>query len=371
MKHYRIAVIPGDGIGVDVMREGIRVLDRVAQLHGGIRFDYTHFGWSCEHYARTGEMMDFDGLDQLRDKDAILLGAVGFPGVPDHVSLRELLLRIRQGFDQYVNLRPITLIDPRDCPIKGKEPRDIDMVFVRENTEGEYAGVGGRTRVGTPEETAIQTAVFTRRNTERLMRYSFELARSRAADRHARGLKTTAKVTSVTKSNALNYSMVFWDELFAAVAADYPDIATDQYHVDAMAMYMIQRPEDFDVVVASNLFGDILTDLGGVLQGGLGFAAGGNIDPERRYPSMFEPVHGSAPDIAGKGIANPIAMIWTVKLMLDFLGHTDAGDRVLQAIKSIVTGDRGRLTPDMGGRGSTTSVATALLDALTSPAGPR
>lgn len=364
MTNYSIAVIPGDGVGVEVMREGLRLLDRVAAIHGGISFTYTNYDWSCEHYARTGRMMSPDGMERLADANAILLGAVGFPGVPDHVSLRDLLLAIRQGFDQYVNLRPIKLIDVRDCPIKGKTVADVDMIFVRENTEGEYAGVGGRTRAGTEHETVVQSAVFTRRNTERLMRYSFDLARRRAEQRERAGRKTYNKVTSVTKSNAFNYSMVFWDEVFAEIGADYRDIATDQYHVDAMAMYMIQRPEDFDVVVASNLFGDILTDLGGVLQGGLGFAAGGNINPDRRFPSMFEPVHGSAPTIAGKDIANPIAMVWTVALMLDFLDLGDEAARIIASIERVITGDRSGLTPDMGGSGTTTAVGDALIAAL-------
>ena len=364
MKKYSIAVIPGDGIGQEVMHEGLRVLDRVAELDGGFSFEYAHYDWGCEYYTKTGQMMASDGMERLGDSDGILLGAVGYPGVPDHISLRDLLLRIRQGFYQYVNYRPVKLLTSQDCPLKGKEPDDLDMVFVRENTEGEYAGVGGRVRVGTPEETVIQTSVFTKRTTEKVMKYAFELTESRKEARRERGLKTDSKVTSVTKSNALNHSAVFWDEVFAEVGADYPDVTTDQYHVDAMSMYMLQRPEDFDVVVASNLFGDILTDLGGVLQGGLGFAAGGNINPDREYPSMFEPVHGSAPTIAGKNLANPIAMVWTVKLMLDFLGHADAGDRVLAAIKGAVTGDRSLLTGDMGGHGSTTSVGDLLVAAL-------
>lgn len=364
MKKYSVAVIPGDGIGEEVMREGLRVLDRVAEMDGGFSFDYAHYDWGCEYYTKTGRMMAEDGMERLRQTDAILLGAVGFPGVPDHISLRDLLLKIRQGFNQYVNYRPVKLLSEVDCPLKGKGPRDLDMVFVRENTEGEYAGVGGRVRRGTPDETVVQTSVFTRRITEKLMRYAFELTRSRAEDRQARGLKTASKVTSVTKSNALNHSLVFWDEVFAELKSDYAEVETDQYHVDAMSMYMIQRPEDFDVVVASNLFGDILTDLGGVLQGGLGFAAGGNLNPERDYPSMFEPVHGSAPTIAGKNAANPIAMVWTVKLMLDFLGHTEAAGSVLTAIEKLVTGDRSGLTADMGGKGTTSGVGDLLLKAL-------
>ena len=364
MKRYKIAVIPGDGVGIEVMREGLRLLDRIAELDGGFACDYTHYEWGCEYYTKTGRMMDPDGMERLADSDAILLGAVGFPGVPDHISLRDLLLTIRQGFDQYINLRPIKLIDARDCPIKDKTPADIDMVFVRENTEGEYAGIGGRLREGTPEEAIVQSSLFTRRNTERLMRYAFELAQTRAAARSGTA-SSPARLTSVTKSNALNYSMVFWDELFAHIGGDYPHVVTDQNHVDAMSMYMIQRPETFDVVVASNLFGDILTDLGGVLQGGLGFAAGGNINPTGRHPSMFEPVHGSAPTIAGKGIANPIAMVWTVKMMLDFLGHATAADRIMEAITRAVTTRRDELTADLGGRGTTTSVGALLRQELT------
>jgi len=364
MKTYKLAVIPGDGIGTEVMHEGLRVLERVAALDGGFSFAYDHYDWGCEYYTKMGRMMAPDGMERLRDTDAILLGAVGFPGVPDHISLRDLLLEIRQGFNQYVNFRPVKLLTEQDCPLKGKGPADLDMVFVRENTEGEYAGVGGRVKHGTPDETVVQTSVFTRKTTERVMRYAFDLARSRADARRALGRKTHSKVTSVTKSNALNHSLVFWDEVFAEIGGEYPEITTDQYHVDAMSMYMIQRPEDFDVVVASNLFGDILTDLGGVLQGGLGFAAGGNINPEKEFPSMFEPVHGSAPTIAGKNLANPIAMVWTVKLMLDFLGHPEVAAKILTAIETIVTGDRSVLTADMGGTGTTSSVGDLLLAAL-------
>jgi len=364
MRTYDIAVIPGDGIGNEVMVEGLKVLDRVAELHGGIAFKYKHHDWGCEYYAKNGMMMDPDGMDKLRDTDAILLGAVGYPGVPDHVSLRDLLLRIRRGFNQYINLRPIKLITEEDCPIRGKGVADVDIVFIRENVEGEYVGIGGLVGEGTEEETAIQTSVFTRKNTVKVMNYAFDLAQARTAKRRADGRKTVAKVSSATKSNALNYSMVFWDKLFAERSAAYPDISADQYHVDALSMFMIQRPEDFDVIVASNLFGDVLTDLGSVLQGGLGFAAGGNINPEKKFPSMFEPVHGSAPDIAGKGLANPVAMVWTVKLMLDFLGHEDLGEKLFGAIESVVKNKRDRLTGDMGGAGSTASAGDLIVEAL-------
>lgn len=363
MKTFRLAVIPGDGIGIEVMTEGLRVLNHLAEMHGGLAFTCQHYDWSCERYSKTGSMMPADGMDRLRESDAILLGAVGYPGVPDHISLRELLLRIRQGFHQYINYRPVKLLDDRDCPIKNKGVRDINMLFIRENVEGEYAGVGGRLRQGTPDETVLQTAVFTRKNTEAVMRYAFEQARRRYKEGAKPGLKT-ARLTSVTKSNALNYSMVFWDEIFNEIGSEYPDVMADQYHVDAMSMYMIQRPEDFDVVVASNLFGDILTDLGGVLQGGLGFAAAANLNPEGEYPSMFEPVHGSAPNIAGRGMANPIAMVWTIKLMLDFLGYGGLGARLLAALGELLRGSREALTPDMGGKGSTAQVTDLLLAGL-------
>lgn len=364
MRRYTLSVIPGDGIGNEVMVEATRLLDRLVELDGGVSFTYRNYEWGCEYYTREGRMMADDGMARLADSDAILLGAVGYPGVPDHISLRDLLLKIRQGFDQYINLRPIKLITADDCPIKGMGPADIDMIFVRENIEGEYAGVGGVVRGGTPEEMALQTSVFTRRNTERVMNYAFNLARSRVDGRRAAGRKVIGKVTSATKSNALNYGMVFWDRLFAEAGERYPDISTDQYHVDALSMFMVKRPVDLDVVVASNLFGDILTDLGSILQGGIGFAAGGNINPERTYPSMFEPVHGSAPDIAWKGIANPIAMVWTVKMMLDHLGEGELAARVFSAIEQTVLTRRGMLTPDLGGTGTTREVTDLLIAAL-------
>lgn len=354
MKEYRIAVIPGDGIGREVMEEALKVLEKISSLRKDISFKFYDYPWGCEYYLKHGKMMDEDGLEKLRQYDAILLGAVGFPGVPDHISLRELLLKIRQGFDQYINLRPVKLLPGVDCPVKDKKPEDIDMVFVRENTEGEYAGIGGIQKEGTEEEMALQTSVFTRKNTLRVMDYAFKLALERNKYR---------KVTSITKSNALNYSMVFWDKIFKEKAAQYPEIKAESFHVDAASMYLIQRPQDFDVIVASNLFGDILTDLGAALQGGLGFAAGANISPERRYPSMFEPVHGSAPNIAGRGIANPIAMIWSAKLMLDFLGHQDIGRTVINSIAEVLK-YKEKLTPDLGGKGTTSSVGDMVCQAL-------
>lgn len=350
MKKYKIAVIPGDGIGIEVMKEGVKVLETLSKTTGNVEFDFTWYDWGCEYYLANGKMMDDDGLEQLKDFDAILLGAVGFPGVPDHISLRDLLLKIRQGFDQYINYRPVKLISELDCPVKNKKPGDIDMIFIRENTEGEYAGIGGIEKEGKEDEVALQTSVFTRKTTEKVMDYAFNVARKRNKLNH---------LTSITKSNALNYSMVFWDKIFKEKKANYTDIKTAEYHVDAAAMYMIQRPETFDVVVASNLFGDILTDLGAALQGGLGFAAGANINPEGTYPSMFEPVHGSAPEIAGKGLANPIAMIWTIKIMLDFLEHEDMGDMVMKAIEGVLE-TRENLTPDMGGNGSTSGVGESI-----------
>jgi tartrate dehydrogenase/decarboxylase/D-malate dehydrogenase len=345
MKEYKIATIPGDGIGIEVMDEGIKVLKGLEKRFG-LKFTTSNYEWGCEYYLKHGRMMDEDGLEKLRKYDAILLGAVGFPGVPDHISLRDLLLKIRQGFNQYINYRPVKLLDEEFCPIKNKKPEDIDMVFIRENREGEYSGAGAILNQGKEDEMALQTGVFTRKNTERVMRYAFEVARKR---------KKQGKLTSITKSNALNYSMVFWDKVFADVARDYPDIKTNAFHVDAAAMFMVQKPEMFDVVVASNLFGDILTDLGAALQGGLGFAAGANLNPEGEFPSMFEPVHGSAPDIAGKGLANPIAMIWTIELLLEHLGEHDSAACVLGAIKEVIK-DKARLTPDMGGHASTSEV---------------
>ena len=345
MKEYRIAAIPGDGIGIEVMDEGIKVLKGIEKRFG-LKFTTTNYEWGCEYYLKHGRMMDEDGLEKLRKYNAILLGAVGFPGVPDHISLRDLLIKIRQGFNQYINYRPIKLLDEGFCPIKNKRPEDIDMVFIRENREGEYSGAGAILNQGKEDEMALQTGVFTRRNTERVMRYAFEVAKKR---------KKQGKLTSITKSNALNYSMVFWDKVFADVAKDYPEIKVNSFHVDAAAMFMVQKPEMFDVVVASNLFGDILTDLGAALQGGLGFAAGANLNPETEFPSMFEPVHGSAPDIAGKGLANPIAMIWTIELMLEHLGEHDAAACVLGAIREVIK-DKSKLTSDLGGRARTSEV---------------
>ncbi|MGE5572696.1 MAG: tartrate dehydrogenase [Bacteroidota bacterium] len=355
MDKVSVAVIPGDGIGPEVTREAVKVLRAASEVHGGVGFGFTEYPWGCEHYLRNGRMMDERGLDVLRDHDAILLGAVGAPGlVPDHVSLWGLLLPIRKSFDQYVNLRPIKLLRGVPGRLIGKGPEDIDFVVIRENTEGEYSGVGGRIHVGTPFEVAIQSNVFTRQGTERVMRYAFELAAKRQKAR---------RVVSVTKSNACNYSMVFWDEVFHAVAKDYPDIEAVQVHVDAAAMYVITRPEWFDVVVATNLFGDILTDEGAAIQGSIGLAAGANLNPERKYPSMFEPIHGSAPDIAGKGIANPVATIWAAAMMLDFLGYEDMGALVISAVERTLLED-GPKPVDLGGAAGTAEVGDAICESL-------
>ena len=345
---YRIAVIPGDGIGQEVIPAACRLLDAAAGPRG-FALNYASFPWSCEYYTRTGHMMPDDGLDQLRAFDAILLGAVGHPGVPDHVSLWGLLIPIRRGFQQYVNLRPVRLLKGVDAPLKRFGPGDIDFVIVRENNEGEYSEIGGRLYAGTSSETVIQETIFTRKGVDRVMRFAFELAR------HRRG-----HLTSATKSNGIIHTMPFWDECFAALAGDYPDVRADQYHIDILAAHFVQHPDWFDVVVATNLFGDILSDLGPAVVGGLGIAAGANLNPEREFPSMFEPVHGSAPDIAGKGIANPIAAIWTGALMLEHLGEVGAARAVVEAIESVTeAGDT--LTPDLGGSASTGDVADAVV----------
>lgn len=349
---YRIAVIPGDGIGKEVVPEGCRVLKAVEQVLEDFRLQLDEYPWGSEYCLKHGRMMPHDALKTLEGYDAIYLGAVGMP-VPDHVTLWGLLLPIRKGFEQYVNIRPIRLLPGVVGPLRNKRPEDINFVCVRENTEGEYAGVGGRVHVGTPYEVALQTSVFTRHAVERVIRFSFELARRRPKKR----------LTSVAKSNALQYSMVFWDEVFSELAAEYPDVQTEKCHVDAMAARFITHPETLDVVVASNLFADILTDLGGSIQGSLGMSASGNLNPERRWPSMFEPVHGSAPDIAGKGIANPSAAIWAGSLMLEFLGEERAAQMVMEGIIRTVM-ERKLLTPDLGGSASTVEVGEAICNEI-------
>ncbi|MGG1662407.1 tartrate dehydrogenase [Brevibacillus sp. NRS-1366] len=352
MKTYRIAVISGDGIGPEVIAEGVKILDRAAELSGKFRFDFTYFPWGCEYYVKHGKMMDEDGLAQLAGFDAIYLGAVGYPGVPDHVSLWDLLLTIRKGFDQYVNLRPIQLLRGAPCPLADVSRESIDMLVIRENSEGEYAGAGDWLFPGQENEVVLQTGVFSRKGTERIIRYAYEVARASG--------KT---LTSISKGNALNYSMVFWDQIFAQVGKEYPDVETASYLVDAASMFFVKEPERFQIVVTSNLFGDILTDLGAAIAGGMGLAAGANINPERKYPSMFEPIHGSAPDIAGKGIANPLAAVWSASQMLDFFGHEDWGRQVLSAIEEVMV-QKTVLTPDMGGTSTTSEVGDAVRSAL-------
>lgn len=351
---FHIAVIPGDGIGPEVIAEAVKVLDAISALDGGFGFRFQYYPWGCEYYLETGEMMPENGMEQLHRSDAILLGAVGAPSVPDHISLRDLLLRIRQGFDQYVNLRPVKLLRGASCPIAGVRPEDVDMIFVRENSEGEYSGQGAWLYPNTPQEVVIQNGVFSRKGCERIIRYAYELAR-----------KEHKTLTSISKGNALNYSMVFWDQIFAEVGKDYPDVLTKSLLVDAASMFMVKDPKRFQVVVTSNLFGDILTDLGAAIAGGMGLAAGANINPERQFPSMFEPIHGSAPDIAGKGIANPLAAIWSASQLLDFLGKPEWGKTVLNCIEQLLTEGK-ILTPDAGGSAFTSQVGDAIVDLLSS-----
>lgn len=352
MDVHKIAVIPGDGVGPEVIREGVRVLEEAARLDGGFRFEFTWFPWGCGYYLKHGRMMEEDGISRLEKFDAIYLGAVGYPGVPDHISLWDLLLTIRKSFDQYVNLRPITLLKGAPCPLKDVRREDIDMLFVRENSEGEYAGSGSWLFKGKPNEVVIQDGVFSRTGCERIIRYAFELARERKKS-----------LTSISKANALNYSMVFWDQIFEEVSREYPDVETHSYLVDAASMLMVKDPRRFEIVVTSNLFGDILTDLGAAIAGGMGLAAGANLNPERIYPSMFEPIHGSAPDIAGQGKANPLAAIWSASQMLDFLGHEDMGSRVLSAIEAVLE-EGSVLTPDLGGTATTSQTADRVLAKL-------
>jgi tartrate dehydrogenase/decarboxylase / D-malate dehydrogenase len=352
MKRYRIAVIPGDGIGQEVLPPGLSVLSAAAES-AGFALSTVEFPWGCALYERTGRLLEPDGLDRLADFDAIYFGAVGSPSVPDHVTIWELILPIRQKFDQYVNLRPMRLLPGVSCPLAGRGPSDVEWVCVRENSEGEYSGAGGRLHRGTPQEVAVENAVFTRLGIERIVRYAFELA-----SRRPRRL-----LASATKSNALRHSMVLWDEVVASVARDYAAVTVQRYHVDALAARMITHPGTLDVIVGSNLFGDILTDLGAAITGSLGLAPGANINPERRHPSMFEPIHGSAPDIAGRGIANPIGAIWAGAMMLDHLGEREAHDRVMAAVGRTLAEGVVR-TPDLGGRATTAEMAAAVRAAL-------
>src|SRR5579871_4903642 len=352
MAALRIAVIGGDGIGPEVIDQAIRVADAAVGRHENTALQWNRLPWSSAFYKKTGGMMPADGWDQLRQHDAILLGAIGSPDVPDHITLHGLLLPMRRKFDLYVNLRPAYLFDGVPSPLRDKAPGSIDLLVYRENTEGEYAPVGGRLYEGTPNEIAVQSAVFTRRGCERIMRAAFEGARKRRK-----------KVTSVTKSNALVHGMVLWDEAFAAARKDYPDVQANSLLVDAAAMDFVRRPESFDVVVASNLFGDILTDLSAIITGSMGLAASANINPERAYPSMFEPVHGSAPDIAGKGISNPLAAILSAGLLLDHLGLERSANALRKAVAAVLKAGEPR-TPDLGGKAGTVEVADAVLAAL-------
>ena len=352
MADYRIAVLPGDGIGKEVVPEGIRVLESVGHRFD-IKFRWETFTWGCETFTQTGRMMPEDGIDQLRECDAIFLGAVGFPTVPDHISLWGLLIPIRRQMQQYVNLRPVRMLRGMVSPLRDRGPADIDFLVVRENNEGEYSEIGGRLYSGTDQEMVVQETVFTKKGVDRVLRYAFELARTRKA-KH---------VTSATKSNGIIHTMPFWDERFAAIAREYPDVRSDQYHIDILTAHFVLHPDWFDVVVGSNLFGDILSDLGPAIAGTIGIAPSANINPTGEYPSMFEPVHGSAPDIAGKGIANPIGQIWSGALMLDHLGHPEAAAAVEGAIETVLENTSLR-TPDMGGKATTMELGAAIAEAV-------
>ena len=352
MSQLKIAVIPGDGIGWEVVPEGLKVLEAIGGRHG-LDFQFTEFDWGCERFHKTGRFMPDDGLAQLREFDAIFLGAVGFPGVPDHVSLWELLIPIRRAMQQYINLRPVRMMAGMPCPLAGRGPEEIDFWVIRENNEGEYSEIGGRLYQGTENELAMQETVFTRRGTDRVMRYAFDFCQRI-------GKK---KVTSATKSNGIIHTMPYWDERFEAIAAEYPNLDTDKYHIDILTAHFVLHPDWFDVVVGSNLFGDILSDLGPAVAGSIGIAPSANINPEGDYPSMFEPVHGSAPDIAGKKIANPIGQIWSGAMMLEHLGHQAAAADIVTAIENVLVGG-GPKTPDIGGQAGTSDLGDAIVGAL-------
>lgn len=351
MTTYRIACIPGDGIGPEVVASGLSVMRRAGEITGRFEIRTTDLPWSCEYFLKSGVMMPEDGLSILEDHDAIYLGAVGFPTVPDHVSLRGLLLPIRQGFDQYVNLRPVRVLDGIASPLRNGSSHTVDILCIRENTEGEYVGIGGRFKRRTPDEVAVQLSIYTRAGVERVGRYAFERARQRRK-----------QLASATKSNALQYTAVLWDDVMDELAAEYTDVALTRYHVDALAARFVTEPESLDVVVGSNLYADILTDLGGALQGSLGLAASANVNPERKHPSMFEPVHGSAPTIAGHGIANPMAAVWSASLLLEHLREREAASAVMRAVERVAR--QGPHTPDLGGRATTQEVTSALLAAV-------
>jgi len=352
MAKHSIALIPGDGIGKEVIPEGVRVLEKVASRHQ-VDISWKEFDWSCEHYLKTGTMMPDDGIEQLAEHDAIYLGAVGYPTVTDHVSIWGLLIPIRREFDQYVNLRPVRLFDGVPCPLANKKPGDIDFYVVRENVEGEYSMIGGIQYGGTEQEMAVQQSVFTQRGVDRIMKFAYELA-SKRPKKH---------LSSATKSNGIIHSMPYWDSRFKLMAEQYPDIRTDQFHIDILTANFVRMPEHFDVVVGSNLFGDILSDLGPACTGTIAIAPSANLNPEKNHPSMFEPVHGSAPDIAGQGIANPIGTIWAGAMMLEHLGYREAHDDIMTAIENVLR-EKQELTPDMGGKGSTESLGKAIEEAI-------
>ncbi|MFJ7726899.1 tartrate dehydrogenase [Neobacillus sp. NPDC097160] len=354
MEKYSIALLPGDGIGVDVVREGRKVLETISNIHGGFSYSFTEFDWSCEYFAKHGKMMPDDGLEILKDFDSIFLGAVGYPGVPDHVSLWGLLLPIRRQFEQYINLRPVKLLKGIQSPLAGKTSKDLDFIVIRENNEGEYSNIGGRMYEGTDMDMAIQNSVFTRKGVERVLRYAFDLAQKQGKKGH---------VTAATKSNGINHTMPFWDEYVEKISQEYPGITHNTVHIDALAAFFVSKPETMDVVVASNLFGDILTDLGAAIVGGLGIAPSANINPEKKYPSMFEPVHGSAPDIAGKGIANPLASIWCTSMMLDHLGQPESAKAIIDAMEEVLQ-EKEVLTPDLGGHSTTEQVGDYICEKL-------
>ncbi len=353
MDSLKIAVIPGDGIGKEVIPEGMRVLEAAGNKHA-VSFEWTEFDWSCETYHKTGRMMPEDGIEQLNPFDAIYLGAVGFPGVPDNISLWGLLIPIRRKFDQYVNLRPVRLFDGVPCPLVGKKPGDIDFYVVRENVEGEYSSVGGIQYEGTDQEFVTQLSLFTRRGTDRILDYAFKLAQTRPA-RH---------LTSATKSNGIFHTMPYWDSRVEALSKSYPEVTVDKYHIDILTANFVRMPEHFDVVVGSNLFGDILSDLGPACTGTIAIAPSANINPERTFPSMFEPVHGSAPDIAGQGIANPIGTIWAGAMMMQHLGYPMVHDTLMEAIETVLH-DPKNLTPDMGGNAGTRILGQAIVAMIT------
>jgi tartrate dehydrogenase/decarboxylase / D-malate dehydrogenase len=352
MREYRIASIPADGIGPEVISAGLEVLDAVAARDGGFRLTIDHYDWSSDRYRKHGSFMPADALAWLRTADAIYFGAVGDPDIPDHVTLWGLRLPICQGLDQYANVRPTRILPGITSPLRDVGPGDLDWVIVRENSEGEYAGHGGRAHRGMPEEVATETAIFTRRGVERIMRFAFDIARSRPRK----------LLTVVTKSNAQRHGMVFWDEIAALVSHDYPDVTWDKELVDAMTMRMVRRPQSLDTVVATNLHADILSDLAAALAGSLGIAPTGNVDPERRSPSMFEPIHGSAFDITGKGIANPVATFWTGAMMLEHLGEKSSADLLMRAVEQVCAA--GIMTPDLGGKATTAEVTNAVCQAV-------